>query len=72
MPRHLAIFVPNGRTEYWLTQRTIDVGDVLNRGGQRQIVTSISTPTGFATTTKDGDYRHATVTLRAEGDATSD
>jgi hypothetical protein len=63
MPRQLAIFFPNGRTEYWLTTRTFAVGDAYDRGGERWIVTSITTPSGFTTSTEDGDPRHATITL---------
>ena len=39
--RQLALFFPDGRTEYWLTVMT------------------------FETRTRDGDSRHATVTLAA-------
>lgn len=69
MPRQLAILFPNGTTEYWLTARTFEAGDTVTRNGTRWIVTSIPTPAGVQTRTVDGDHRHATVTLRADGDA---
>jgi hypothetical protein len=41
MPRMLAIFMPNGRSVYWLTERVFEVGDTFERSGERWLVTSV-------------------------------
>ena len=35
MPRQLAIFFPDGQTEYWLTTKTFEVGARLELRNQR-------------------------------------
>ena len=69
MPRQLAIFFPERRTEYWLTTKTFEVGQEFTRGGKRWVVESITTPSGFVTRTREGDSRHATVTLKVADDS---
>ena len=71
MPRQLAIFFPDGRTEYWLTTLVFVVGDKFARSGQTWVITSISTPDGHHSTAEDGDGRHPTVTVRLDGDGAS-
>ena len=45
MPRQLAIFFPDGRTEYWLTAMVFSVGDRFDRHTAVSVVTSITAPT---------------------------
>jgi hypothetical protein len=60
MPRTLAILLPNGRTEYWFTDRMFIVDDKFNRNGVTWIVTSVGE--------SDGKTKHATVTVRELGE----
>jgi hypothetical protein len=69
MPRQLAIFFADGRTEYWLTALVFEVGDKISHGGRSWVVTSIATPEGYETRTADGDGRHATITVRPDSAA---
>jgi hypothetical protein len=69
MPRQLAIFFPDGRTEYWLTARVFSVGDRIDRYGTAWVVTSITMPDGHWAQTADGDSRHATITVRPDGNS---
>jgi hypothetical protein len=68
MPRQLTIFFPDGRTEYWLTARVFGVDDRFDRDGTAWVVTSITPPDGRTTRTADRFSRHATITVRPDGD----
>jgi hypothetical protein len=68
LPRQLAIFFPDGRSEYWLTVRVFEVGDKLDRAGTTWVVTSITSPDGHRSDSEDGDDRHATMTVRSDDD----
>jgi hypothetical protein len=63
VPRSLTILMPNGRTEYWFTERVFDVGDKLERDGVTWIVTSIGETAGAT--------KHMSVTVRRDGDSPS-
>ena len=41
MPRSLTILMPNGPSEYWLTERVFEIGDTFERAGEIWVVTSI-------------------------------
>jgi hypothetical protein len=69
MPRQLTIFFPDGRTEYWLTARVFGVGDRFDRDGRAWVVTSVTAPDGHTTRTADRFSRHATITVRPNGDS---
>ena len=62
MPRTLTIFLPNGRTEYWLTHLVFKPGDKLQGDGTSWIVTRVGRFEAY-----EGGTRHMTVTVRADG-----
>jgi hypothetical protein len=49
--------MPNGPTEYWVTERVFEVGDTFKRVGETWIVTSVG-----ESDAKTG--KHATITVR--------
>jgi hypothetical protein len=61
LPRTLSIIMPNGRTEYWFTDRVFAVGDRLERDGVTWIVRSIGS-------VRDG--KHLSATVRAASSPT--
>ena len=61
MPRTLTILMPDGRTEYWFTERVFAVDEKIERFGATWIVTSIGET--------DGDSKHTSVTVRRDGNS---
>jgi hypothetical protein len=61
LPRTLSIILPNGRTEYWFTDRVFAVGERLERDGVTFMVRSIGS-------VRDG--KHLSVTVRAASPST--
>jgi hypothetical protein len=41
MPRTLSLLFPNGHTEFWLTERTFEVGEKITRNGRTWVITSL-------------------------------
>jgi hypothetical protein len=64
----VTILFPDGRTEYWFTALVFRAGDTLDHDGESWVVTSIAPPDGGL----DGDGKHTTVTVRADGVASGD
>ena len=59
MPRSLTILMPNGPTEYWITERVFQVGDKFDRLGETWVVTSVGK-------TDDATGKHVSVTVRRD------
>ena len=61
MPRTLSLLLPNGETQFWLTERLFEVGDRITRDGQTWVITSLG---NF-----NRDGKALAVTLRADDDS---